>query len=497
MTVYEFRNRAEFLNREQELEALRLWYGDPRADPILVLFGRRRVGKSWLVRQFADGKEADIFVCEETVPTSQLRRFGHELRNSVGAPVAVRSARDLFEVLFDLGQKAPRLAIIDEFPNLLTGRSKADSELAAVLENRLGSTATKIILAGSQVSSMERLLRARAPLHGRARRLVVRPLRFPEARRFLEPQHSGAELIDRYAIAGGMPRYLHQLGRRGSLRSVICADLLDPINGPLFDEPRTVLAMELHDPPVPFTILATLSAHKELGMGDLVNRSGLDRGVVSRYLNILQELYLIERADPIFSRADNRKHRYRVQDNLMRFWFTFVFPHQAALNATHDTGAFYDQVIADRLPEFVSWSYEDVSREWVRRSYARAALEVGSWWGPALNNFRRGGERTTEEIDIVGGRNGKATVIGEVKWTSGQMSAQVLADLRKYKIPALAQDGVNTSSVEILLFCKSGFQSQLRAEAAKGSVRLIDLSQLLTTLLPARSSKEPSQSDHW
>lgn len=481
MPTYAFANRGDFVDREQELDALARWYADPGADPLLMLVGRRRVGKSWLLRCFADGKQADIFVCDETAPLSQLQRFGRELRASVGAPVAVRSARDLFEVLFDLGRGEPRLAIIDEFPNLLTGRSRADSELAAVLEDRLGRTHTKLVLAGSQIASMETLLRARAPLHGRGRRMVLNPLRFQEARRFLEPQHTGADLVERYAIAGGMPRYLHHLGRSGSLRAVVCGELLDPVEAPLFDEPRTVLSMELSDPAIHFTILATLAGHKELALGDLVADSGLDRGVVSRYLRLLEDLYLVESAAPVFSRLGHRRHRYRLRDNLMRFWFAHVFPYQAALNAGQDPGALYDLAIAPRLPELISVAFEDICREWVRRTRPAAALEVGSWWGPAVHAARRSGSRTAEEIDLVAGHAARASVIGEVKWTARPMPASVLTDLREHKIPALAQDGVDTSAAEVVLFSRSGFSPALQREAARSGVRLVDLGALLSS----------------
>lgn len=478
MPIYEFPNHDEFINRERELEALGNWYADPHADPVFVLLGRRRVGKSWLIREFAHGKHADIFVADETVPRSQLERFGAQLRESIGVPVATRTARDFFDALLTLGAASPRLAIVDEFPNLLGRGGKADSELAAVLEERQGKTQTKVILAGSQMISMEKLLRARAPLHGRARRLVLPPLRFQQARQFLEPAHSGADLIDRFAIAGGLPRYLHQLGRKGSLRSVVCAEILDPVNAPLYDEPRTVLAMELSEPAVYFTILSALAHHKELTFGDLAKESGLDRSVVSRYVAILRELYLVERCDPMFVTPDQRRSRYRVMDSLMKFWFRFVFPHGGTLNAAGDVGAFYDAVVAPELAAFTSWTFEEICRDWVRRNYQQA-MQVGAWWGNSVNALRKGGRRTTEEIDIVGGFNRVAQVVGEVKWTTGQMSTATLNDLETFKIPALEEAGVDVSRAEKVLFSRSGFHPALHAAEARGRVRLVDLNGVL------------------
>jgi hypothetical protein len=478
MTPYAFPNHQEFRDRERELGALRTWYADAGADPIFIVLGRRRVGKSWLMREFAHGLRADILVCDETLPSNQLQRFAAQLRDSVGVPLALRSAADLFEVLFGLGRQEPYLAIIDEFPNLLGHGGRADSELAAVLEDQLGRSRTKFLLAGSQVMTMDRLLRPRAPLYGRARRLTVPPMSFQQSRPFLEPQHSGPELIERFAIAGGMPRYLQQLGARGTLRASICRAVLDPLSAPLYDEPRTVLSMELTEPTIHFTLLATLARRQQSSLADLTSATGLDRGLLGRYLNVMRELFLVDAAAPMFSTAKQRKHRYRVRDNLMRFWFAYVFPNQGILSSLRDVGPFFDAAIAPHIPEFVSCAFEEVCRDWVRLHFN---TEVGSWWGLSLNELRRSRQRTSEEIDVVAGTGGRAVVVGEAKWTNRQMSPQVLTELRDFKIPALEQAQVDTRTAQVVLFSKSGFHPALHAEAVSGRVRLVDLHELLST----------------
>src|SRR5439155_20340703 len=131
----------------------------------------------------------------------------------------------LYRFLFRQARAERRLAVIDEFPELLRAGGSADSVLARVMEEELPGSRLKLILCGSQVSTMEHLLNERRPLHGRGRRLLLPPLRLPQARLLLG-NHDPADLVTRYAIAGGMPLYLRRLGRPGPLRSNVCEDLL-------------------------------------------------------------------------------------------------------------------------------------------------------------------------------------------------------------------------------------------------------------------------------
>src|SRR5262249_26834296 len=150
-----------------------------------------------------------------------------------------------YRFLFRQARDERRLAVVDEFPELLRLGGAPDSVLARVMEDELDQSRLKLILCGSQVSTMERLLTERQPLRGRGRGRPrpPPPLRFAEAAKFLG-DHDAAGLVTRYAIAGGMPLYLRRLARPGDVRSIVCDDLLQPL-GPFFNEPWDVLEMEL------------------------------------------------------------------------------------------------------------------------------------------------------------------------------------------------------------------------------------------------------------
>lgn len=133
------------------------------------------------------------------------------------------------------------------------------------------------------------------------------------------------------------------------------------------------------------------------------------------------------------------------------------------------------------MADHIAPAFEQLCRRWVRASMGRSASRVGSWWGPALNRLRRGGERESEEIDIVGTRRGRVSVLGECKWTTKPLSVKILQELDEYKLPALRQSGAKLHpDPEIVLFSRSGFTKSLRAAAAGSErLRLVGLDDLV------------------
>ena len=254
-----------------------------------------------------------------------------------------------------------------------------DSVPARVMQDELDRSRLKLIICGSQVATMEHLLDERQALHGRGRRFLLAPLRFGQAREFLG-HHRPAELLARYAIAGGMPLYLRRLGRQGTLRSIVCEDLLDPL-GSFFNEAWEVLEMELTGTAVHFSLLLALSRHQDLTCHELVTESRVSEGNASRNVQVLQDLHLVEAANPMFAEPNARQRRYRLRDHLMRFWFRFVFPWQEELRAGLPAGEHYDRSVEPHLAEHVSPVFEDVCRAVVRRMRRDTAEAVGRWWG--------------------------------------------------------------------------------------------------------------------
>jgi len=474
--MFEFPHIASFRDRDTERAALDEWWSQDDDHPVMVVYGRRRTGKSWLFRRFAHGKDAIILICDRRSEGAQIGKFADTLEPILKFRPALTSMTDLYRVIYGLEGK--RLVVIDEFPELFGPRKHPDSELMAVLEEVWGRTQIKVLLCGSQIGTMKNILKSRAPLHGRARPLQVQPFPFQRAKDFLSPRPP-VDLIDRYAIAGGMPRYLNLLNRSQSFKPLVCNLLLSPI-GTLFQEPRTVLEMELTDTGVYFSLLEALAKRKEMEWGDLVNESGVDSGNASKYMSVLQDLGIVERTAPAFSsQGKGRRHQYRVKDPLTRFWFHFVFPFQEAISSDLSPEAHYARNVEPHLTEHVSVTFEDICRSWAAHEYKHTTDYVASWWGNAVNKFRAEGRRTSEEIDIAGVHQRSATVLGEVKWTNAAMPKSILDDLRTYKIPALQQAKIDVAEAKIILISKSGFTRDLEQEAAKTGARLVRLEEVV------------------
>lgn len=478
MDKYSFPNHGEFLDRRAELERLRRWWNDDRDRFPLILYGRRRTGKSWLLREFAHGKDADIFVCDSRAERDQLAYFAGVLQTSLGLRPEIGDVRSFYDLVFRPPPSGRRLVVIDEYPLLLEASRAADSSLAAAMEERESSSGVKLVLCGSQIATMETLLAERAPLHGRGTPLLLTPMAFNDSRRFLSDLRE-EDQVTRYAITGGMPLYLQRLGRKRSLKAVLCEDVLSPL-GAFFDEAREVLTMELTSTATHFSLLAALAGSPSLGWTDLVQRSRVEESTASRYVRILEDLRIVESANPIFAPANARRRRYRLADSFMRFWFRFVFAYQADLAAGLRPVDHYDRNVAPFVPEHAAAAFEQICRSWVLQRYRKTTDTVGPWWGMARHDLRRAKSRSTEEIDVVGVRGSKVTVVGECRWQNQQMGRQVLTDILDYKLPALAQTGADTSSATIVLFSKSGFRKELAEEASRrGNIELVDLKRLL------------------
>lgn len=472
---------SRIVDRRAELDRLRRWWEDDADRFPIVLFGRRRTGKSWLLREFAHGRDADVFVCDSRAEGDQLVHFAGVLEGSMGVRPEIADVRSFYRLLFRQAASTKRLVVLDEFPLLLGTSPAADSALAATMEEELGGSRLKLVLCGSHVATMQTLLAERAPLHGRGSPMLMRPLRFEEAIEFL-PGLRPEDVVTRYAIAGGMPLYLRRIGRRGSLRTVICEEVLSPL-GPLFDEVREVLTMELSSTATHFSLLAALSRAPSLAWDDLVGRSRVEESIASRYIRILEDLHIVEAANPLFAPEGARRRRYRLLDPFMRFWFRFVFPHQADLAAGLRPEDHYDRSVAPFLSEHVAPVFEDVARSWVRRRYGSTTDSARAWWGLARHDLRRTRDRSSEEIDVVGARGTTVTLVGECRWQGGAMGREVLDDLVEYKVPALAQAGVDVSSASIALFSRAGFRGSLEKEAARREgVELVDLRRLIEDL---------------
>ena len=479
--TYSWPMRDRFRDRTRELAALERWWQSDTTEPV-NLHGRRRVGKSWLFRQFAHDKPAVVLVADQVVIGQQLDHLADQLQGALGVKPRLDDVSGLVSVLYDLARDRKILVVIDEFPYLLgtteAERSRTLSSIQAVMEQKQDSSHLKLILTGSSIATMESLQSERNPLHGRLRPLSLWPMPFPEATLLLETDDP-LEQLGRYAIAGGMPRYLSALAK-DDLATVIANAIVDPYSQ-LFNEPPTLLQTELREPTVYVSILARLSSNPQ-GLADIAAGLGMEGKELSKYLTTLESLRLVERRRPVGANPKSRVTQYRCTDHFIRFWFKFIQPFQGELEAGADPAAHVAQHIVPFLPEHTAIVFEEAVVSWLRSRHAGSS-EVGAWWGPALNRLRAKKERFSEEVDAAALNGTTVVAVAEAKWTNKPMPATTLADLLEFKLPAMVQAGLKVNAPEIVLASRSGFSDGLVGEAAKNAnVTLVGARQVLSDL---------------
>ena len=294
----------------------------------------RSPGKSWLFRRFAHGKPATILVAERLAPGAQLTRLAAQLEPTLGVRPEIADVAELFRLIYRLAPSEPHLVVLDEFPYLLpattAGREELLTAIQAVMEEERDGSEVKLVLCGSYVMQMQALMSEGSALRGRLTALRIDPLRFGEAGGLIAEPDSRAR-IERYAVAGGMARYLAELGVPGAIKELISERMLDP-NGALFNDPREVLEHELAQVATYFSILQELSTGDK-ALGEIAGALRMPATNLPRPLETLREMAVIERRTPINARASEKSSRYRITDPFLRFWFRFVFPYQEDLAA--------------------------------------------------------------------------------------------------------------------------------------------------------------------
>ena len=474
VTPYKWAAASTFVGRETELEQLETWWNSTATTSGVNLFGRRRIGKSWLFRRFAHGKRAVILVVAEATPAQQFAQLAEELEAHLGVRPVITSLDTLFRAIFQLGRDEQVLVVLDELPYLLGTTSAAVrrnlSQIQAAIEKYQDGSRVRILICGSAVAQMEELQVERSPLHGRFQPLELRPMSFAEARLMMDST-SIEDQFTRYAIAGGMPTYLGLIGE-GSLETAIVASVVSRV-APLFDAPAAALTAELREVGTYMSILDALAGNPADSQG-LQASTGLDASSLPPYLARLQALKIVRPRLPVGATTGARATHWECCDHFFRFWFRFVRRYQADLMAGTDARAHVRKHVMPNLAHHTSLVFEEEVRRWARQQYPDVS-KLGAWWGRALDSERAAGTRFSEEVDVVGLADRNILLIGEVKWENKHTSAKVLDDLLTYKLPALKQAKFKIPADPRVIICsRSGFSTSLiRMAEDRGGVDLV------------------------
>lgn len=461
---------VRFIDRHLERAALADAWTSGRPE-LVVVHGRRRVGKSELLARWAAAKPVAYFVAAQQLERDQLADLGRTIGPMAAGFRAGRPPRidlhDWEEALDTVAAAAVgrRVGLVlDEFPYLVDANPALPS-LVQRWWDRSGSRANVVlVLAGSQQSMMRSLVSAEGALYGRpTRRVHVRPFDYFHAARFA-PRWSPEDRVRLYAVAGGIPDYLEEFDPRRGLREELLRLAFTP-DGRLFREAPDLLRSEFSEPRTYETVLRAM-ANGATTPGEIATRAGLSSANrVNPYLERLIDLELAERRvlPAEASEARPRTSQYVVADPYLRFYFAVVDPWRSAIQAGHGARVL-DELWGETLDAYVSRVFEEVARQHLLRLSGVGTVgplaRVGFWW------FAGG------DIDVAGTKGRHLLAAGSAKWTREAMKPGDLADLRRDV--ALVAPG---DRPELLLYSRSGFDRNLAAEPGLRLVGLRDLFQ--------------------
>ena len=459
-----------FINRTAELAWLEA-RGRAKEAQLLIVYGKRRVGKTALLKEFLQGKTGIYFLADRRPEREQLREVAFRLGGHFTDPFIGRKGFETWLEAFEylvtrIGPPVatPRerlLLILDEYPYLVENSPPTSSLFQKGWDETLQRLPLTLVLCGSSMAMMEsETLVHRAPLYGRRTGdLLVRPLDFAGARQFLPKRRPFAQAVEVYAVLGGMPGYLRQFDFDRALLDNIREQILTP-GAFLFREVDFLLKEELREPRNYLAILRAISQGRRK-FGEVANDTGLTKNVLHKYLHVLEDLQLIERDVPITEKTPQKSRRslYGLQDPFVTFWFACGYPYVSDLELGETRAAL--RRVRELLPHFLGRAYERIVRETLRRGEGLPfpLHRVGHWWDDQA------------EIDVVGiNDETNAILFGEVKWSDRPIGTDIYRHLVAKARRVVW--GKTDRREAFALFSRSGFTPEMRRVARQDGVLL-------------------------
>lgn len=465
-----------FVDREAELHALNGIIERPGAQ-FLVVYGRRRVGKTTLLIEWAQRSKLPMlyWVAARESSTLLLRSFSqaiyaHAHPDRQSDPLFSYPSWEMaLREAAALAQNQRLILIIDEFPYAAQSEHALPSLLQNAWDHAFKTTQVVLVLAGSQVGMMIDALSYHAPLYGRTTaQLSLKPLPFRALSQFF-PRYNAEQRVALYAILGGIPAYLEKFRDDRSLAANVREQILSPTS--IFQQEALFLLQdEVRE------VNNYLAVIRAIGEGahtldDITLQAGLAKNHTSTYLARLQELTFVQRQTPVTLPKNKRttQGRYVLDDAFLRFYFRFLAPNRILLEQGLSNRLW--ELISEGLRSFIGQTaFEEICRTWTLEQAITGHLPfipdlVGRHWSGDV------------EIDVVAiNWRQHQILLGECKWgvdAVGRDVIESLVDVRAPRVLAkLAGEGWQTHFV---FFARSGFTEAARAYAATVGARLLDL----------------------
>ena len=460
-----------FVGRENELALLNSLYTSDKFE-FVVMYGRRRVGKTALISEFIKDKKAVYFMGVESNLKQNLDNFSKSIMEyNVNLPtdISFSSFQAGLEYIIKLAENERIILAIDEYPYVAKASESLASTLQMVIDKHKGSSKLMLILCGSSMSYMEdKVLAYKSPLYGRrTAQIKLQPFEFTDVYKYFN-KFSDEEVALIYGMVGGTPQYLLQINENITIEENIKHTFLTSSSF-LFEEPENLLKQEVREPAI-YNAIITAIAGGASRLSEISGKVGETTSVCTTYIKSLIGLGLVKKELP-FGEKVSKKTIYMIDDNLFRFWYRFV-PENSSIIMRGATEVAY-QRIEPHISTYMGKVFEEICKEYLWKLLINGSSQVqfnelGRWWG----NDKESKSQT--EIDIMGEEDKDTAIFAECKWTNEKVDVGVLELLEK-------RAGMfNYKNTYLYLFAKSGFTKGCIDRAVKtGKVKLISYKDIV------------------
>lgn len=451
----------KFIGRKNELYTLNTEYN--RNSSFVVIYGRRRVGKTTLIKEFLKNKTAFYYLATEELESQSMKRLANVIarttKNTLLQKIEFTDWLDLFQLIADYKPEEKKVLVIDEFPYLVRTNSAFPSILQNAWDEFLKDSNVMLILSGSLIGMMQKhALSYDSPLYGRrTAQMRLTPLPFTS---IYEAQNLPFEqAVEQFALTGGVPKYLDFFEDGRPLEEQL-KDAVFSKNGFLYEEPNFLLKSESLTAVNYFSIIKTIADgnHK---LGKIASALGQESSSLTPYLSTLSDLGFIEKRTPITEKnpEKSRKGLYFIADNFLRFWFCYVYPYKGELELDN-MQIVLDEIHKDFKEKFVAFAYEDICKDIFAKLCSNNAISfvpsrIGSYW---LNDYDGDTEIDVMSVD----HQNKQVFAGECKYHTKPVDAPVYFALKE-KVDNAAEIRKSFPKYNVIygLFSKSAFTKRM------------------------------------
>lgn len=457
----------KFVDRKEEMMTLQSEYERPGSS-LVILYGRRRVGKTALISEFIKGKNALFFLASEESEAQNRTAFKEKAADFTGNELLRQFDAKSWDILFQTIMQTPfqekPIIVIDEFQYIGKSNPAFPSIFQRIWEEQLKDRSVMVILCGSLISMMEsQTLSYSSPLYGRrTAQIRLKQIPFRYYHEFF-PDKSPRELVEYYSVTGGVPKYIELFSESDDIYHAIQKNILNR-SGYLYDEPHFLLQQEVSEIGNYFSVIRAIAAGNSK-LSAISTVLEVKSTSLTKYLKTLIDLDILEREVPVTEEnpEKSKKGLYKIKDNYLRFWFAFIYPNMSFIESGN-SAIVLNKIRKSMVSGHTAFVYEDVCREQMWKLNANGAWpfhfsKLGRWWD------------SRNEIDIAAiDPDGSNLILGECKFWQEPVGSNILYALEQKA--AAVEWRKDRRHTWLILFSAAGFTDELK-EIAKSRSDLI------------------------